>query len=177
LCSSFTNRKKNSCKKSLRLVSSSSSAAYSWQLLVQIDDLQLFVLVHPSYVYIHIWRELGFLRAIWTLISWFFATLKLAVRLHVGESGITAVASGTVKFLSRDRTLRNHIIRPARRSYRCYGGFLTMTRVDVKIRVLLCILHRVQIVSSWLIRLRGHTVTGHYLGMHVRRVYLPIKRI
>lgn len=155
------------------------SAAYSRQLLVEIDDLQLLVLVHPSHVHVHVRRELGFLRAVWTLVSRFLAALELAVRLHVGEPGVAAVASGAMELLPHDRSLHDHAVRPASRRDRRHSGFLTMSRIDVKICALLrAVLHRVQTVSSGLIRFRGHAAAGHYLGMYVRRrVHLPVKRI
>lgn len=153
------------------------SITNSRQLLVEIDDLQLLVFMHPSYVHIHVRRELGLFRAIRTLIARFLAALKLAMRLHIGQSSVAAVASGTMELLSCDRGLYHHAVGPTRRSNRCYGAFLTTSRVDIKIRILLSFLHRVQIVTS-LIGVRGHAASGHYLGMCVRRMMnLPVKRI
>lgn len=81
---------------------SASLIANSRQLLVEIDNLQLLVLVHSSYVHVHIRRELGLLRAVRALITRFLAALKLAVCLHVGQPSVAAVASGTMKLLSCD---------------------------------------------------------------------------
>lgn len=148
--------------------------ANSRQLFVEIDDLQLLVLVHPSYVHVHIRRELGFLRAVRTLIARFLAALKLAVRLHVGQSSVAAIASRTMKLLSCDWALHGYVIRPARPGNRRYVGFLTTSRVDVEIRILLRLFHRV----PSLISVRGHAASGHYLGTCVRRMTnLPVKRI
>lgn len=133
--------------------------------------------MHPSYVHIHIRRELGRLRAIWALIARLLAALELTVRLHVGEPGVTAVAPRTVKLLPRGRGLRDHVVGPAGRGGdRRYGGFLT-ARIDVEIRILFRLLHSVKTVSSRLIGLRGHAGPGDRLGMCVRRVHLSVKRI
>lgn len=106
----------------LRCFSAASSVATSRQLLVEIDDLQLLVFVHPSYVHVHVRRELGLLRAIRTLIARFLAALKLAVRLHVGQPGVAAVASWTMElFPPEERVLHDHAVRPARRGDRRYG--------------------------------------------------------
>lgn len=134
--------------------------------------------MHPSHVHVHIRRELGFFRAIWALVPRLLAALKLAMRLHVGEPGVAAVASGAMELFPHDRALHDHAVRPASRRDRRYGSLLMMSRIDIKIRAFLRFVHRVQAVSSGLIRLRGHAVTGHYLGMYVRgRVHLPVKRI
>lgn len=135
--------------------------------------------MHPAHMHVHVRREFGLLRAIWALIARFLATLKLAVRLHIGQSSVAAVASRTMELLPCDRALHDYAVRPARRGDLCYGSFLTTSRVDVEIRILLRLLHRVQVVSSRLIGVRGQAASGHYgLGMCVRRMMnLSVKRI
>jgi len=134
--------------------------------------------MHPSYVHVHIRRELGRLRAVRALVARLFTALELAVRLHVGESGVTAVASGTMELLPRGRGLRDHVVGPVDRGgHRRYGGFLTARRVDVEIRIFFRLLYSAETVSSRLIGLRGHAGPGDRLGMYIRRVHLSVKRI
>jgi len=134
--------------------------------------------MHPSYVHVHIRGELGRLRAVRALIARLLAALELAVRLHVGEPGVTAVAPGTMELLSRGQGLRDHAVGPVTsRGHRRYSSFLTVRRVDKEIRIFLRLLRSVEAVSSRLIGLRGHAGHGDRLGVYVRRVHLSVKRI
>lgn len=135
-------------------------------MLIKIDDLQLLIVMHSSHMHVHVRRKLGLLRAVWALVPRLLAALKLAVRLHVRKSGVTTVASGTMKSFPHNwRGLTSHAVWPTGRCDWCHNRL--MARRIVSIWVLLRLLHGIHIVPARLIRSCGYPAR-HYLGMNVR---------